>query len=62
MLGKMKKMFRNDKEALQSINKLDSELCNIMALLFDVEYKAEVVGLHFKELDNAIKKIKKIGK
>lgn len=61
MINKMKKMFRNDKEALKLINKADKKLCDIMMLLFDVENKANLVGLHFKELDKAIKEIKKLG-
>lgn len=56
-MEKLKKMFRNDKEALKEIEKLDRKLCDVLLLLYNVEDKLDYKN---KELDKAIKLLQKL--
>lgn len=56
-MEKLKKMFRNDKEALKEIDKLDRKICDAILLLYNVEDKLEYKN---KELDKAIKILQKL--
>lgn len=57
MINKLNKMFRNDKEALKLINKMDKKLSDILMLLYNVEDKTDY---KIKELDQAINKLQNI--
>lgn len=56
MIEKMQKMFRNDKEALKIIKKLDKELSDILFLLYNAEDKTDY---KIKELSKAINKLQR---
>ena len=50
-MKKLKKMFRNDKEALKEIERLDRKLSDILLLLYNVEDKTDY---QIKDLGRAI--------
>lgn len=56
-MKKLKKMFRNDKEALKEIEKIDKKLCDILLLLYNTEDKTDY---KIKELSQAINEFQKI--
>ena len=56
-MKKLKKMFRNDKEALKEIDKLDRKICDVILLLYNVEDK---IDFKCEELDIAIKLLQKL--
>ncbi len=56
-MNKLKRFFRNDKEALKEIEKLDKKLCDILMLLYNVEDKTDY---KIKELSKAIDKLQNI--
>ena len=56
-MNKLKKFFRNDKEALKEIEKLDKKLCDILMLLYNAEDKTDY---KIKELSKAIDKLQNI--
>lgn len=56
-MEKLKIMFRNDKEALKELKKIDKKLTNILFLLYNVEDKTDY---KIKELDEAINKLQNI--
>ena len=56
-MKKLKNFFRNDKEALKEIEKIDKKLSDILLLLYNVEDKTEY---KIKELSEAINKLQNI--
>ena len=56
-MNKLKKFFRNDKEALKELEKIDKKLSDILLLLYNVEDKTDY---KIKELSEAINKLQKI--
>lgn len=56
-MNRLKKMFRNDKEALKEIEKIDKKLCDVLMLLYNAEDKTDY---RVKELSKAIDKLQKI--
>ena len=56
-MNKLKKMFRNDKEALKEIEKLDKKLSDILLLLYNAEDKT---NYEIKDLSKAIDLLQKI--
>ena len=57
MLEKLKKMFRNDKEALKKIEKLDKKLSDVLLLLYNVEDRT---NYEIKDLSKAIDLLQEI--
>ena len=56
-MNKLKKFFRNDKEALKELEKIDKKLSDILLLLYNAEDKTDY---KIKELSEAINKLQKI--
>lgn len=56
-MNKLKKMFRNDKQALKEIEKLDKKLSDILLLLYNLEDKT---NYEIKDLSKAIDLLQKI--
>lgn len=56
-MNRLKKFFRNDKEALKEIEKIDKRLSDILLLLYNVEDKTRY---EIKELSQAINLLQKI--
>lgn len=56
-MNKLKKMFRNDKEALKEIEKLDKKLSDILLLLYNLEDRFDY---SIKDLSKAIDLLQKI--
>lgn len=56
-MNKLKHFFRNDKEALKEIAKIDRKLCDVLLLLYNVEDK---IDFKCEELDIAISLLQKI--
>lgn len=56
-MKQLKRMFRNDKEALQLICKIDKKLTDILILLYNAEDKTDY---KIKDLSKAIDLLQKI--
>lgn len=56
-MNKLKTIFKNDKEALKELNKIDKKLTDILFLLYNVEDKTDY---KIKELSKAINKLQNI--
>lgn len=56
-MEKLKKMFRNDKEALKEIDKLDRKIYDALLLLYNAEDKLDYKN---KELSKAINLLQKL--
>lgn len=56
-MQRLKKMFRNDKEALKEIEKLNKKLCDILIMLYEVEDKLDYKN---KDLEKAINLLQNI--
>lgn len=56
-MNKLKKFFRNDKEALKELEKLDKKISDILILLYSVEDQTDY---KIKDLAKAIGKLQNI--